>query len=214
MKKFLFLLLAFVLAACGAGAPTEPPVIEPTATPQVILQTVVVTVIPTEVPTEVPTNTPLPPPPAAPTDTPPPAPTQEVAPPAAPAGQAMVDDSLGGGVFKNITLSGNAFSLRCAPKEITFSVTPTDANISSVDFYYRIEDKQTAFITEWKNYGKMIPDGSGNFVLNFSGESLHPDLRRAKAWFDFQFIGVSRAGGVVGRSEKIVQQVSYTIDCQ
>ena len=38
------------------------------------------------------------------------------------------------------------------------------------------------------------------------------NFRKPNAWFDYQFIGSSQSG-VVGRSEKIEQQVTYTFDC-
>jgi hypothetical protein len=47
-----------------------------------------------------------------------------------------------------------------------------------------------------------------------SGETIHPDLRKALAWFDFQLVGLNKQGQAVGRTEKIVQLVTYTIDCQ
>lgn len=221
MKKLLFFVLVLVLTACSTAAPAQPtvaqpqPVIEqPTATPQVIVQTVVVTVVPTDAPTEVPANTPLPPPTVAPADTQAPAPTQEVAPPPSGSGPIAIDNALGAGWFTNMTRSGDAVSLRCKLLEkIVFTATPTDKNISEVNLYYRIEDKTTGFITEWKNAGRMIGDGSGNFAFNFLGETVNPDLRRANAWLDFQFVGLAKSGDVVGRSEKITNQVTYTIEC-
>jgi hypothetical protein len=59
----------------------------------------------------------------------------------------------------------------------------------------------------------MQSSGDGIFSLTVSGESIHPDLRKELAWFDFQLVGLNKGGGVVGRTEKIVQQVTYTIDC-
>jgi hypothetical protein len=227
MRKLIILLLAFAITACGAApvTPTEAPtqeVIQPTQTAAVVIQTVVVTVVPTDMPTQVPTATPLPtqtevPPtatqPPAPTDTAPAAaaPTQQA--PASTNGLVAVDNTLGAGYFTDMTRTRSDFSLRCqANKEITFSVKPTDSHVTSVDFYYRIEDRGTGAILDWKNAGRMVPDGKGNFVVTFSGEKINPDLRKANAWFDYQFIGSSNSG-VVGRSEKIVQQVSFTLDC-
>ena len=226
MRKLFILLLAFAITACGAApaTPTEAPtqeVIQPTQTAAVIIQTVVVTVVPTNVPTEVPSATPLPPPtevpptatqpPVLPTDTAPAAAATQ--PPASSGGLIMVDNALGAGYFTDMTRTRSDFSLRCqANKEITFSVKPTDSHVTSVDFYFRIEDRKTGAILEWKNGGRMIPDGKGNFVKTFSGEDINPDLRKPNAWFDYQFIG-SSSSGVIGRSEKIVQQVSYTNDC-
>ena len=233
MKKLAILLLAVILVACSSAppaAPTEPPaptVIEASATPVVIVQTVVVEA--TQAPTEVPSSTPLPPPtetPVVPTATPvvvtvvvePTQAVQAAAPTSAPANSnselVTITENLGAGWFTNITLSKNILSLRCQiNKQITFSVKPLDANIAQVDFYYRIVDRSTGTAFDWQNAGRMPPDTNGNFVLVFSGESVNANFRKPNAWLDFQFIGLSRSGGVVGRSEKIEQQVSYTFDC-
>ena len=221
MKKIFILLLAIALTACAApAAATEQPVAappEPTATPLVVVQTVIVTVIPTQAATEVPPPTAVPPTPIPPTAAPE---TQAVAPTAAAVntaasgGAITVDNALGAGWFVNMTRSANAFALRCQlSKEITFSVTPTDANITAVDFYYRTEDRSTGAVFDWQNAGRMLPDANGNFTLVFSGESVNANFRKPNAWFDYQFVGLSRSGGVVGRSERIEQQVSYTFDC-
>ncbi len=226
MRKLIILLLAFAITACGAApatpteAPTQEVIAQPTQTAAVVLQTVVVTVVPANVPTEVPSATPLPQP--TPTEasaaTQPPAPTAAVAAPtqaqAAAGGLTTLDSALGGGWFNNMTLTANTLSLRCQPyKAITFSITPVDKNITEVQFYYRIEDKLTGSVFDWKNFGRMLPDANGNFALTFSGDNVSADFRKPNAWFDFQFVGLSKTGGVVGRSEKVVQQVNYTFDC-
>jgi len=214
----LVIFLALILVACGAApAPTEQPTAappEPTQTALVLVETVVVTVIPTNVPTEVPPATPLPPPTEPPAATQPPAPSAAVAAPTeASGGPITVDDALGAGWFVSMTRDRNDFSLRCQlNKGITFSAKPTDPNITQVDFYYRIEDRSTGAILEWQNAGRMIPEASGSYVINFSGEDVHPNFRKPNAWFDYQFIG-SNPTGVVGRSEKIEKQVTYTFDC-
>ena len=125
-----------------------------------------------------------------------------------------VDASFLGGSFKDITYSSPSFSLRCSPTQITFTATANDPAITAVDFYYRIEDRKGTTISEWKNLGRMQVTGSGTFSLTMSGETIHPDLRKALAWFDFQLVGLSKQGAAVGRTEKIVQLVTYTIDCQ
>jgi hypothetical protein len=223
MKRIFIFLLALALAACGAPPATEAPTAapaQPTATAVVVVQTVVVTVIPTQAPTEVPSATPLPPP----TEVPPTQalPTETPAQPAAPTvaaadtseGLFTVEDTLGAGWFASMTRTASAFSFRCQlSKDITFSVKPTDPNITEVNFYYRIEDRGTGAVFDWQNAGRMLPDASGNFALVFSGENVNANFRKPNAWFDYQFIGLSRSGGVVGRSEKIVQQVTYTLDC-
>ena len=232
MKKFFIVFIALALVACGTPAvATEQPTVtqappEPTQTAAVVVETVVekvvetvvVTVVPTEAPTEVPSLTPLPPPTEVPA-------TQAVAeatqPPvqaAAPAdttgGLISVDEVLGAGWFVGMTRNRNDFALRCQlSKEITFSVKPADPNITQVQFYYRIEDRATGAVFDWQNAGKMLQDANGNFALVFSGDSVNANFRKPNAWFDYQFVGLSKSGGIVGRSEKIIQQVSYTFDC-
>jgi hypothetical protein len=228
MKKLVILLLAVTLVSCSsapAATPTEPPaptVVEASPTPVVIVQTVVVAA--TLAPTEVPPPT-APPPTVAPVvvtvvvqPTQAAAPTQAVAPTTAPVdtgnGLITIDPNLGAGWFTNITLTKNILSLRCQiNKEITFSVKPLDANITEVNFYYRIVDRSTGAAFDWQNVGRMPPDTSGNFLLVFSGDDVNANFRKANAWLDFQFVGLSKSGGVVGRSEKIEQQVTYTLDC-
>jgi len=222
MKKLLLLILVLVLTACtsvtGASiaAPTEVP---PTTTPIVLVQTVVVEA--TQAPTEVP-PTPVPPTTAPvvvtvvvePTQVPPTNAPAVAAQPDAGGGPIAVDNALGAGWFVDMTRTRNDFSLRCQlKKEIMFSVKPTDMNITEVNFYYRIEDRNTAAVFDWQNVGRMIPEANGNFTLVFSGESVNANFRKPNAWFDYQFVGISRTGGVVGRSEKIVKQVTYTFEC-
>jgi len=237
MKRIviIFLALSFILAACAAPAPTstgEPPTAppEPTQTAVVIVQTVVekvvetvmVTVVPTQAPTEVPSITPLPPTEVPSTEVPPTQAVQEATQPpiqaAAPAdttgGLIPVDDVLGAGWFVGMTRNRNDFALRCQlSRQITLSVRPADPNIAQVQLYYRIEDRATGAIFDWQNAGRLVPDGNGNFNIVFAGESVNANFRKPNAWFDYQFVGLSKTGGVVGRSDKIVQQVSYTFDC-
>ena len=219
MKRIFIIFLALALAACGAPpatteAPTAAPP-EPTQTPFVIVETFVVTVIPTNAPTEVPAATPLPPPtePAAATQ-PPAEVTQPPAPAAADTGAPVtIDDALGAGWFVSMISNRSDFSLRCQfNKEITFSVKATNPDITQVDFWYRFEDRSNGAVFEWVNAGKMIPDNAGNFTLTLSGDQVSPNFRKPNSWFDFQFIGYN-ATGVVGRSEKIERQVTYTFDC-
>jgi hypothetical protein len=230
MKRnvIIFLALTLALAACGAPAPmAEQPVApEPTQTAAVVVETVVekvvetvvVTVVPTQAPTEVPSVTPLPPPTEVPPTQAAPAATQPPVQAAAPAdttgGLITVEDVLGAGWFVGMTRTRNDFALRCQlSKEISFSVKPADPNITQVQLYYRIEDRATGAVFDWQNAGKMLQDANGNFALVFSGDSINANFRKPNAWFDYQFVGLSRSGGVVGRSEKIIQQVSYTFDC-
>lgn len=224
MRKLILLLLAFALTACGAApAPTQATQapVQPTQTAAVIVQTVVVTVVPTNLPTEVPPATPVPPTPVPPTAVPPTAvpPTQGAAPTQAPVQAASgattaLDNALGAGWFNNLTVSANNLSLRCQLyNTVTFGVTPSDRTITQVQFYYRVEDKATGSVFDWQNFGRMVPDANGNFTLAFSGDNVGADFRKPNAWFDFQFVGLSRTGGVVGRSEKINQQVNFSLDC-
>lgn len=219
MKPTLIVILALTLAACGSPAPTQLPTSappQPTQTPAVVIQTVVVTVIPTQAPTNVPpatfTAVPLPtevPPTQAAAATQPPA--QETAPEAN--GVISVDETLGAGFFTSMTRSRSDFSLRCQlNKEIMFSAKPVDPNIKQVDLFYRIEDRASGAVFDWQNAGRMIRDANGGFSLVFSGENVSANFRKPNAWFDYQFIG-SNGSGVVGRSEKIEQQVTYTFDC-
>jgi hypothetical protein len=228
MKKFVILLLAVLLVACSSAptaAPTEPPaptVVEPSPTPAVIVQTVVVeaTQLPTLAPSptaEPPTAVPVTPTPVVIVQTVVVQPTQSVqvvAPTATSNGLITMDPNLGAGWFTDITLTKNVLALRCQlNKQITFSVKPLDSNIAQVDFYYRIVDRSTGASFDWQNAGRMPPDVNGNFVRTFLGEDVSANFRKPNAWLDFQFIGISRSGGVVGRSEKIEQQVTYSLDC-
>jgi len=214
MRKIIILLLALALAACGAPAatPTQQAVVapvQPTATPVVVVETVIVTVIPTLAPTDVPLPT-QPPPPASTLP-----PTQA---PAATAGTTggpiALDNNLGAGVFINMTMSSDLFTLRCFPRDITFNITSNNSDIRDALLYYRIVDNPKAlYPSEWKNAGKMVAAGNGNFSIVFSGEDVHPDLRLDLAWFDFQFIGLNKGGAVIDRTQKIERLVTYRIDC-
>ena len=221
MKKLIVfsLILAVTLTACDAlYSPTQEPVVEPTTVPPTAEVIVVTVEVPVEVTSVVPAEPPAPEPTA--TQPPPPAPSEAAPTEAAPVesapsgGPLAVDASLWGGYFKDITYSTDKFSLRCQPKEITITATAVDPYIVDVDLYYRIEDRQGTYITEWKNVGKMKTTGNGVFTKTFSGEDIHPDLRKALAWFDFQLVGLNKQADAVGRTEKIVQLVTYTIDCQ
>ena len=208
MKKLTILLLAVVLAACSGGAPAEQVVapepaepvvvtvvVEPTAAPAEPAEPVVVTVVvePTAAPAE----------PAAPT-----------AAPVADDGVVALDNALGKGVFVNMTMSSESFTLRCFPRDITFDVTAVDSNlIKDVVFYYRVADLERLYPSEWKAFGSMNDNGGGNFTLTFSGEDIHPDVRIDGSYFDFQFVGLAKSGDVVDRSQKIESLVQYTFDC-
>ena len=219
MKKIAILLLAVALAACSTpAAPTEqaaPVVEQPSATPVVVVQTVVVEA--TQAPTEVPPATAVPPTAAPVVVTVVVQPTQPapavVADTPASGGAITLDNTLGRGVFTNMTMSSNAFTLRCSPRDITFNVTTPNTTIKDVIFYYRVVDEKRLYPSEWKAFGKMVANGNGNFTLVFSGEDVHPDIRLDGSWFDFQFVGLAKSGDVVDRSDKFEQLVKYTFDC-
>jgi hypothetical protein len=215
MKKLVILLLAAALAACSSPVPTEQPVAappEPTATPIVILQTVVVEA--TQIPTQ-----PPPPEPIVVTviveATQVPVVQQPESTPVQASGDTAVvlDNVLGRGVFTNMTMSSSNFTLRCAPRDITFNITALNPAIRDVIFYYRITDLARLYPKEYKAFGKMTSTGNGNFTLTFSGENVHPNLRIDGSWFDFQFVGLAKNGSVVDRSQTIESQVKYTFDC-
>ncbi len=217
MKNFLIVFLACTLAGCSALAPMppQPTPIPPTA--QVVVQTVMVMITPTPLPptpipsvTLAPTSTPLP------TDTPVSAPTSAVLPTVAsttPGGPLTLPNTSGGGVFINIGVSGDYFSLRCYPKELTFNVTAADIHIVSVEFYYRIHDKASTDISDWINGGLMESDKQGNFSFVLKAEAINPDWRRTQTSYDFQFVGVNKTGDVVGRTERIIGLINYSNDC-
>ena len=223
MKRIFIVLLAVALTACGAPAaeqPTAAPA-EPSPSPVVIVQTVIVEASPA--PTDVPPPTAVPPTEAPPTAVPPVVvtvvvePTQASVQPTAaqPSGNAPItlDNALGKGAFINMTMSSNAFTLRCFPRDITFNITANLPDIADTLLYYRMVDLKRLYPSEWKNFGKMVNNGGGNFSLTFTGENVHPDLRLDKGWFDFQFVSLNRAGTVVDRSEGIESMVTYSIDC-
>ena len=126
----------------------------------------------------------------------------------------MLDDVLGKGVFSNITLSGTEFTLRCLPREMTITATAALADIVEAELFYRIVDQPRAlYYSEWRSAGKMKAEGNGVFSMLLTGETVHPDLRLDFAWFEFQLVGLNRGGGVVDRTQKIEQTVTYRINC-
>ncbi len=227
MKKLSILILAFLLAGCGAISPAQPTATSaPPPTAQVIIATVLVTVVPTLAPTQ------PPPPTAVPTQPPQiivvtatPQPGAAAPAPANPqptensgaTATATLPSDAGGNLFSNFTRSGSFFDLRCLPQDITFGVSTANLAVVEVDMYYRIEDLTTQPITysDWSNMGKMATDKHGNFTFDVNTtNNLSPDLRAtSKGWFDYQFVGISKTGDAVGRSGKISQQVLYLKDC-
>jgi hypothetical protein len=213
MKKLLLLLIALALGACTA-APTQAP-----APQQVAPEPIVVTVVvePTQAPQEqqpvvvtvVVQATPIPP-------TAEPPPTQaSVATAADTSGTSIVlDNVLGKGVFSDITLSGKEFTLRCLPREMTVTATAALVDIEEAELFYRIVDQPKAlYYSEWRSAGKMKDEGNGVFSMVLTGETVHPDLRLDLGWFEFQLVGLNKGGGVVDRTQKIEQTVTYRINC-
>jgi hypothetical protein len=222
MKKFLILLLALALTACGAQATPQPAQVQPS--PVVIVNTVVVTSVPAEaLPTTIPSVTPLPPT-AAPTLPPPTeAPTQaatQASAPIAPAstaatGPIQIDPKFNGPSFERITISTDKFSLNCQPKEISFDVYSTDVYIVRTELYFSIRDKHSTAAEPWNFAGKMETDGGNHFWMTFKGDQVKADLRKAQGWFDFQFVGSNRLGQTTDNwhSERITDIVSYMTNC-
>ena len=218
MKRLTLILLVTLLAGCGVLQPV-PPTPQPTPvppTPQVILATVLVTVIPTERPTmvPVPTNTPLPTL-ALPTGTPAVESTPATEAPASGAeGSVTVPPSFYGSTFSKIVFSDDSFSLRCeGHQSITFDLTASDIYVAAVEFYYRIHAKGSTDVPDWSRGGTLQGDGGGHFFLTYNADQVAPDNRKANGWFDIQFVGLNKLGQVVGRTEKIVELVTYTLDC-
>ncbi len=214
MKKFLLISLVFMLAACGV-APVQQ--VQPTA----VIATVLV---PAEVPpTAIPPTaqvivvtatsepaTPVPPPAQVVVVTATNAPVAN----ATSGGPIALDDTLGKGVFSNITMSGDTLTLRCSPREITFTAKAILPDIVDALLYYRIVDNPAGlYPSEWQNGGSMKGDGNGNFTIVFGGDDVNENLRLDKAWLDIQFIGLNKGGAAVDRSEKIEKLITYRIDC-
>jgi hypothetical protein len=206
------------LSGCGAlqiGAPAAAP---ETPTPVVVIQTVLVTVLPTENAAGIPTQTPAPS--AAPqviviTATGSEAASGSTAVATIPTGEATapLPPNPGGDIFTNMTRSGDKFSLRCQPDTLSFGVSTSNPYVTIVDFWFRIQDRLSVSISTWQFGGSMESDNQGNFTIAFPASRVDPDLRSHRAWFDYQFVGVNKLGDAVGRSAKIVKQVTYTIDC-
>jgi hypothetical protein len=141
--------------------------------------------------------------------------TSSTAAATAPIGEATapLPPNAGGGLFTNLARSADKFSLRCQPDTLNFGVSTSDPAVTGVDFYYRIEDRLKISISSWQFGGSMASDGQGNFSIAFPASRVDPDLRSSLAWFDYQFVGISKVGDVIGRSGRISKQVTYTLDC-
>jgi hypothetical protein len=208
MKRiaFLFLVLALVLTACGAPTPVTIVItaVPPTNEPAAVATEVPPVVVPTDTlePVVAATDTLAP---AAPTDTPKPgvAPTNTKPP------------AVGGAVFTDITRDIDAFSLKCSPSQLNFSLTSINPAITGAIVYYRVYDKNSTLKPPALIAGpNMVGDKKGHFTLEFSALNINPDMRNvATGWFDYQFVGLNKVGNVVGRSDMVVKQVTYTLEC-
>ena len=129
-------------------------------------------------------------------------------------GGVTVPPSFYGPTFSNIVFSTASFSLRCeGHQSITFDVTASDIYVAVVEFYYRIHDKGSTYVPDWSRGATLQGDGGGHFFLTYTADQVVPDNRKANGWFDIQFVGLNKLGQVVGRTEKIVELVTYTLDC-
>jgi hypothetical protein len=81
--------------------------------------------------------------------------------------------------------------------------------VTEVDLFYRMENQSGSSISGWVDIGKMSPDQNGNFTMDFPATRVDPDLRTVNAWLDYQFVGLDALGQVVGRSAKIVKQITF-----
>ena len=233
MKKVFGLLLVLGLTGCSAIAPfvQAAPTAGPTGTAQIVYQTVVVTVLVTASATETPipsaTWTPIPTftlQPTNPTGTAgtpqtsaTPGSAQFTATPGtpAPAGSptATLPADAGGTLFTNLTRSSDHFAFTCQPDTITFGISATSPSVTEVDLFYRLEFKNSSSMTDWVDVGKMVPGNGGNFTFDFKSSLIPRDLRTAPAWLDYQFVALNSQLQVIGRSARILQQITFTPNC-
>ncbi|MBK9779162.1 MAG: hypothetical protein IPP55_03810 [Anaerolineales bacterium] len=230
MRKTLFIILAFVLAACGTAQPAQQ--LEP---PTPIVQTVVVVATtqaapPTAIslPTQGPTNTPLPtetatalPPTAVPptaippTSAPPTAGSSNTSAPASDLIPVNIDNILGKGVFVDIAFTSNRITLNCYPREFNISMKALHPDVTRAEMFYRVVEAPTYFrLSDWYLVGNMDTDGKGTFFITFKATDIIDDWRVLDhAVIDFQFVGVNKGGGVVDRTQKIERFVDYYKNC-
>lgn len=216
MKKLLFLVLIFALAACSSPTPA-PAAPAPTAQPPVVVTVVVqatsepAAAAPTDVP---PTAVP---PTAAPAATEAPAAAPTTAPTTVEAAPtATLPPAVGADMLVNITRDSDHFSLKCSPSQIVFTATSASPYIVNVVIYYRMVDKLTGMASQWYAGPTMDKDGKGGFTRAFSALDINPDVRaRDNGWFEYQFVGLAKDGNAVWRSDKATyaQQVTYTKEC-
>ena len=210
MKKFLTILLSltFVLAACAPTAPAAPA--QP-AEPQVVVVTVEV---PADAPAAAPTDVPVA---AAPTEVPP----TEVPPTAAPAATEAPTvaptptspPAVGADAMVEITRSGDNFSLKCSPSEITFTAKSVSPYVTKVELYYRMTDTLNNIPSSWYSAGYMDAQGGDVYSKVLSALDVNPNVRFAKGLFDYQLVALSKTGDVVYRSDKFEKLITFTLDC-
>jgi hypothetical protein len=214
MKKLLFVVLIFALAACSAPTPAQP---APTQQPPIVVTVVVpatsepAVAAPTEVP---PTAVP---PTAAPAATEAPAATPTTAPAVVEnTPTATLPPAVGADMLVNITRDTDHFSLKCSPSQIVFTATSASPYIVDVVIYYRMVDKLTGMSSQWYAGPTMDKDGKGGFSRTLSALDINPDVRaRDNGWLEYQFVALAKDGNVVWRSDKTTyaKQVSYTKEC-
>jgi hypothetical protein len=76
-----------------------------------------------------------------------------------------------------------------------------------------VDQPKALYYSEWRSAGKMKDEGNGVFSYLLTGETVHPDLRLDLGWFEFQLVGLNKGGGVIDRTQKIEQMITYRIDC-
>ena len=194
MKRIVLVVLGLALSGCGAFPAASPAAESNAATPVVVIQTVLVTVVPSDAPAQAPTQPPA-------TGAPPQVVVVTATPEALTTGSTSVptvrpSDATaplpadpGGGIFTNLTRSGDQFSLRCQPDAISFGVSTDNPYVVGVDIYYRIQDRLSVSISNWQFGGSMESDKHGNFTMAFPASHVDPDVRSHRAWFDYQFVG-------------------------
>lgn len=227
MKKALTLTLALLLTACGL---VQPAAQQEQPTP--IVQTVVVVATaqatqpapPTSIslPTQGPTNTAAPE--ASPTAVAPTAAPPTAVPPTSGSSSSAstsdltpvhVDNILAKGIFSDITISSDRLTLNCYPREVEITLKALHPDVTRAEMYYRMVEVPSYFrYSDWYPLGNLDTDGSGNFFKTVEGVDLSPDWRSLdQAVIEFQFVGVNKGGGVVGRTEKLEKLVMYYKEC-
>jgi hypothetical protein len=120
---------------------------------------------------------------------------------------------MGKGVFNNMTMTSNVLTLRCTPREMTFTVTALLEGTTDVLLYYRTTDLKRLYPGEWVNSGPMDKMGNHVYQVVFTGEDVQPNSRLDEGYLDFQFIALNKAGSAIDRSQKFEKLIKYYIDC-